>query len=113
MEPGNRRAAVGPPAQGITPHSLRHAGMTMWLRKGVDLKLIQAWGGWHSLKVMLDTYAALLPGAEEDSIALLEGGRSSPRTGSFPSARSLHRDRPTGPGPGNLHWSLQATPWSG
>jgi integrase len=57
----------------ITPHSMRHAGMSMWLRKGLDLKLIQSWGGWHSLKVMLDTYAALLPGAEEESIALLEG----------------------------------------
>ena len=100
--------------KGITPHSLRHAGMTMWLRKGVDLKLIQAWGGWHSLKVMLDTYAALLPGAEEDSIALLEGGRSSPRTGSFPSApEPTPRSASTGPGPGNSHWSLQATPWSG
>jgi len=62
----------------ITPHSLRHAGMSMWLRKGVDLKLIQAWGGWHSLKVMLDTYAALLPGAEQDSIALLESRQVPP-----------------------------------
>lgn len=70
---------------GITPHSMRHAGMSMWLRQGLDLKLIQSWGGWHSLKVMLDTYAALLPGAEEDSIALLEG-RRSPSTHSFPSS---------------------------
>ena len=72
----NRVIAALPPSHrlaGITPHSLRHAGMLMWLRKGVDLKLIQAWGGWNSLKVMLDTYAALLPGAEEYSIALIEG----------------------------------------
>ena len=71
---------------GITPHSMRHAGMSMWLRNGLDLKLIQSWGGWHSLKVMLDTYAALLPGAEEDSIALLEGRWSPLSTNSFPSA---------------------------
>ena len=31
-----------------------------------------------NVKVMLDTYAALLPGAEEDSIALLEGRQSYP-----------------------------------
>lgn len=73
----------------ITPHSMRHAGMSMWLRNGVDLKLIQGWGGWYSLKVMLDTYAALLPGAEEDSIALLEGQWSPSSTHSFPSA--FHR----------------------
>ena len=76
----HRRSGIPKP---ITPHSLRHAGMSMWLRKGVDLKLIQTWGGWHSLKVMLDTYAALLPGAEEDSIALLEGRKE------FPSHRQL------------------------
>ncbi len=36
---------------------------------------------------MLETYAALLPGAEEDPIALLEG-RRSPSTHSFPSSRN-------------------------
>ena len=66
---------AGPRFAGITPHVMRRAGMSMWLRQGVDLKLIQSWGGWRSLTVMLDTYAALLPGAEEDSIALLEGRR--------------------------------------
>jgi integrase len=70
---------VGPRLAGITPHVMRRAGMSIWLRQGLDLKLIQRWGGWHSLVVMLDTYAALLPGAEEDSIALLEGRRSSNR----------------------------------
>jgi integrase len=98
----------------ITPHSLRHAGMSMWLRKGVDLKLIQAWGGWHSLKVMLDTYAALLPGAEEDSIALLEGRQSSPRPVSFPSPFDpTATPVPTGFRPGVTHWSLERPPWSG
>lgn len=65
-------------AGSIIAHSLRRAGMSMWLREGVDPKLIQAWGGWHSLKVTLDTYAALLPSDEEDSTAPLEGGRGSP-----------------------------------
>jgi integrase len=66
---------AGPRFSGITPHVMRRAGMSMWLRQGVDLKLIQNWGGWRSLSVMLDTYAAMLPGAEEDSVALLEGRR--------------------------------------
>jgi integrase len=105
---------VGHRLQQITPHSLRHAGMSMWLRKGVDLKLIQAWGGWYSLKVMLDTYAALLPGAEEDSIALLEGRQSSPRPVSFPSD-SQSTPKPTRNilRPGISHWSLHGPTWSG
>jgi integrase len=70
---------AGPRLAGITPHVMRRAGMSMWLRQELDLKLIQSWGGWHSLAVMLDTYSALLPGAEEDSIALLEGRRMPSR----------------------------------
>jgi integrase len=98
---------VGHRLERITPHSLRHAGMSMWLRKGVDLKLIQAWGGWYSLKVMLDTYAALLPGAEEDSIAVLESRQSPPRPLSFPSASEPPvSPARTGPQPGTSHWSL-------
>jgi integrase len=105
---------VGHRLERITPHSLRHAGMCMWLRKGVDLKLIQAWGGWHSLKVMLDTYAALLPGAEESSILLLEGRRSSPHAVSFPSASDATSTLvPTGARPGVSHWSLAGPHWSG
>ena len=98
---------VGHRLERITPHSLRHAGMSMWLRKGVDLKLIQAWGGWYSLKVMLDTYAALLPGAEEDSIVRLESRQSPPRPVSFPSASGPTASLvSTGFRPGFSHWSL-------
>jgi integrase len=40
---------AGPRFAGITPHVMRRAGMSMWLRQGVDLKLIQNWGdGAHS-----------------------------------------------------------------
>lgn len=45
----------------ITPHALRHGGMTFWLRAGLPTPLIQRMGGWTSLKVMLDTYAGVLP----------------------------------------------------
>jgi integrase len=53
---------------GLDFHALRHYGMTMWLRRGLPLKMIQRWGGWHSLKVMLDVYAAALP--DDDAIAI-------------------------------------------
>jgi integrase len=83
---------AGPGFAGITPQAMRRAGMSMWLRQGLDLKLIQSWGGWHSLTVMLDTYAALLPGAEEDSIALLEQRRLPSRgQASFQSLPWLQR----------------------
>jgi len=49
---------IGPQFAGITPHVMRRAGVSLWLHEGLDLKLIQSWGGWHSLTVMLDTYAA-------------------------------------------------------
>jgi integrase len=80
---------VGPRLAGITPQVMRRSGMSMWLHQGLDLKLIQKWGGWNSLTVMLDTYAALLPGAEEDSIALLEGRRVPSRRRT--SSQSLPR----------------------
>lgn len=59
--------------EGVTPHAMRHAGATLWLKKSIDIKQIQAFGGWSSARLVLDTYAALLPGAEVEAIALLEG----------------------------------------
>ena len=49
----------------LTPHSMRHAGMTYWFARGVDEALIQKWGGWESLKHMLDTYRGVIDGLEE------------------------------------------------
>ncbi len=49
---------------GITPHSMRHAGMTYWFAQGVDHKRIQLWGGWSSLVQMLDTYRGVLDSLE-------------------------------------------------
>jgi len=74
-----RTEPAGPRFSGVTPHVMRRAGMSLWLRQGLDLKLIQDWGGWRSLSAMLDSYAALLPGAEEQSIALLDGRRPPSR----------------------------------
>lgn len=56
----------------IGPHALRHAGMSLWLRAQVPLKMIQQMGGWASLRVMLDTYAAVLPDDDDRVVAALE-----------------------------------------
>ena len=60
---------VAPNLEGITPHAMRHAGMTYWFAQGVDHKRIQLWGGWASLKVMLDTYRGVLDSLEEVDLA--------------------------------------------
>ena len=49
-----------PALLGIKSHSMRHAGMTYWFAPEVDRKRIQLWGGWSSLKVMLDTLTRIM-----------------------------------------------------
>ena len=58
---------------GITPHSMRHAGMTYWFAQGVDHKRIQLWGGWSSLVQMLDTYRGVLDSLEAVDLAGIDG----------------------------------------
>lgn len=88
---------------GIRPHSCRHAGMTMWLRAGVRLKIIQQWGGWHSLKVMLDTYAAVIPDDHADAMHQVDGPTSGPANnvtfGTDPRAALEPEDRQRSPIP--------------
>ncbi len=54
-----------PDLAGLTPHAMRHAGMTYWFAQKFDEKLIQRWGGWESLVVMQDTYRGVLESLEE------------------------------------------------
>ena len=61
-----------PALLGITPHSMRHAGMTYWFAQGVDHKRIQLWGGWSSLRVMLDIYRGVLESLEEVDLAKVD-----------------------------------------
>lgn len=65
---------VGHRLHEMTPHALRHAGMSLWLRAQLPLKKIQQMGGWASLRVMLDTYAAVLPDDDDLVVAGLETG---------------------------------------
>ena len=61
-----------PNLAGLTPHAMRHAGMTYWLAQKFDEKLIQRWGGWESLVVMHDTYRGVLESLEEIELAGLD-----------------------------------------
>lgn len=61
------RAVIEPVASqlaGVTPHVMRRAGMTHWFPR-FDQNLIQNWGGWTSLKQMLDTYRGVLNSLED------------------------------------------------
>lgn len=49
---------------GITPHMLRHAGMTYWCAGKNDEKRIQMWGGWTSLTQMNETYRGVIDSLE-------------------------------------------------
>ncbi len=60
---------TSPALAGITPHSMRHAGMTYWFAQGTDHKRIQLWGGWSSLVQMLDTYRGVLDSLEAVDLA--------------------------------------------
>ena len=60
---------TAPHLAGLTPHAMRHAGMTYWFAQKYDEKLIQRWGGWESLVVMQDTYRGVLDSMEEIDLA--------------------------------------------
>lgn len=56
----------------LTPHAMRHAGMTYWFAQGIDEKLIQRWGGWESIVVMQDTYRGVLESTQEIDLCGLD-----------------------------------------
>lgn len=61
-----------PRLSGLTPHYLRHAGMTYWYAAKRDHKEIQQWGGWESLQVMNDTYRHVIRSLEDEQLAGLD-----------------------------------------
>lgn len=54
------------------PHGLRHAGMTFWFSARVDEATVQRWGGWQSLKEMLDTYRGVIRSLEVEQLEDLD-----------------------------------------
>lgn len=75
-----------PQFAGLTPHGMRHAGMTYWFSQKFDEKLIQRWGGWESVVVMQDTYRGVLDSLE---VIELKGLDRFDETWEFESAQVL------------------------
>lgn len=63
---------IAPKLAGLTPHAMRHTGMTYWFAQKFDEKLIQRWGGWKSVVVMQDTYRGVLESLEEIELVGLD-----------------------------------------
>ena len=62
-----------PTLSAMTPHVLRHAGMTFWFAApNAEQKLIQQWGGWQSLKEMLDTYRGVIDALEVEATSSID-----------------------------------------
>lgn len=61
--------------EGMGRHALRHLAATRWLNTpGMPYKTAQKFGGWRTLSVMLDDYAACLPLDDERAVDAIEGG---------------------------------------
>lgn len=67
-------AALGDnhPRTGRPPHSMRHTGVTYWFAAGIDELRIARWGGWTSLKELLDTYRGVIDALEQDDLDNLD-----------------------------------------
>jgi len=57
----------------MTPHALRHAGVTWLLRSGCSTKLVATWGRFRRTSVMLDVYQDVLPSDDEAALSLIDG----------------------------------------
>lgn len=59
--------------EGMSRHALRHLAATRWLNTpGMPYKTAQKFGGWRTLSVMLDDYAACLPLDDERAVEAIE-----------------------------------------
>jgi len=57
---------------GITPHALRHAGVTWLLQAGCSNKRVAKWGRFKRTSVMLDVYEGVLPSDEAHALQLID-----------------------------------------
>jgi integrase len=57
--------------EGLTFHALRHTHASLLIRSGADLKVVASRLGHSTPRLTLDTYAHLLPGAQEDAVRRL------------------------------------------
>jgi integrase len=69
-----RRAGKAWAAAGLDPialHEARHSAVSTWLMAGVNLKTASAMAGHASIAITTDRYGHLLPGAEDEALALI------------------------------------------
>ncbi|MEV4533398.1 integrase [Asanoa sp. NPDC049518] len=75
-----------------TPYDLRHAGVSTWLRAGIDPAKVAEWAG-HSVEILYRIYAKFLDGGEEElqrRIEAVYGRLPGPAEASQTSARIRH-----------------------
>jgi hypothetical protein len=71
----------------ITRHDLRHTCASIFIAAGVNAKAFSTWLGHASIQIRLDRYGHLMPGNEDEAVALVDAylERSN---GAFSGARA-------------------------
>ena len=70
---------------------MRHTGVTYWFAAGIDELRIARWGGWTSLKELLDTYRGVIDALEEDDLDNLDSFHERWNPGQLDEARQQGR----------------------
>jgi integrase len=67
-----REAATAAGVEPVTLHECRHGYASLMIAAGVNIKALATFMGHANIRVTLDQYGHLLPGAEDDAAALLD-----------------------------------------
>jgi integrase len=59
--------------QGVGLHEARHSCASLFIASGLNLKAIASFMGHSSITITLDRYGHLLPGSEDEAVALVDG----------------------------------------
>lgn len=65
--------------QRVTYHEFRHAFASTMIEAGINAKALQTYMGHKSITVTYDTYGHLMPGSEDQFVALAEAYHARPR----------------------------------
>lgn len=56
----------------ITPHQCRHTFASLMIAAGVNAKALSTYLGHASIQITLDRYGHLMPGSEDEAVALVD-----------------------------------------